>query len=316
MKWFRMYYEARNDKKLALLSDAQHRTWFWLLCFAAEQEGHRGVIQGYTDKLLAVEVCGGDVDLLNATLAILDEYRITERNAEGITFIAFRKRQYDKPSDEPEAIAERVIRHRNAKCVSRNDLSTFETLVKRDVTPLQRAITREVNTDSDTESDSETEDPVVIPASGSQSEDHVPSKIAAPNGAFPHAPVSKKNREPKGDHQQIWQAFLDAGCEKPATSAESTKWGKAISELLKAGETAASISPLIERFQSWGGDFACNPYVIARNLSELRREPRPKTNGRAPPEREGPHYLTMDESREKQRREEEEGQRYVWKPHA
>src|SRR5688572_22985273 len=121
MKWFKMFSEARNDAKLRTLTDAEFRVWFNLLCLAAEQP-ERGVINGYSLQLLAVEVTGGDVPLL---LAVLDKVTllrvtcvtgvtcVTDVTIEPeITFLKFHERQYEKPSNEPEKVAERVRRHR------------------------------------------------------------------------------------------------------------------------------------------------------------------------------------------------------------
>src|SRR5690348_979389 len=119
LKWYRMYTEARTDAKLRALSDAEHRVWFHLLCFAADQEeGQRGSIIGYDDELLAVEVCNGDAALLRVTLNHLALLRIIaegedlQTGEKSITFCAFKRRQYDKPSDEPERVKSRVAAYR------------------------------------------------------------------------------------------------------------------------------------------------------------------------------------------------------------
>lgn len=111
MNWFRLYAEARNDAKLRSLTDAQHRVWFNLLCFASEQD-ERGVIAEYDPDLLALEVAGGDLDLLTGTLDRLARLRIVTLTAETVSFIHWLERQYDKPSDRPAAVKERVTRHR------------------------------------------------------------------------------------------------------------------------------------------------------------------------------------------------------------
>jgi len=113
LPWFRMWSEARNDKKLATLTDAEHRVWFNLLCYASDQKGSRGAILDYDRDLLAIEVSNGDVDLLVDTLKKLDRLRIVRATVESeITFLHFEDRQYDKESDKPTAVRERVQRHR------------------------------------------------------------------------------------------------------------------------------------------------------------------------------------------------------------
>jgi hypothetical protein len=143
MPWFRLYQEARTDKKLELLTDAQHRVWFNLLCYAAEQE-ERGIIPQNDAFLLALECAGGDQLLLAETLAQLERLRIIwieDRYDEGdgdgpIHFTNWEKRQYDKPSDYPEATRERQRRSRVMRAESRD-----VTPVSRDVTPVSRDVT-------------------------------------------------------------------------------------------------------------------------------------------------------------------------------
>src|SRR5690348_18025293 len=69
MNWFRVYTEARNDAKLRSLSDAQHRVWFNLLCFAAEQPVRGTITSPLT--VLAIEVASGDRALIIDTLTAL-----------------------------------------------------------------------------------------------------------------------------------------------------------------------------------------------------------------------------------------------------
>lgn len=114
MRWFKMHTEARNDQKLDTLTDAQFRVWFRLLCYAAEQE-ERGTAE-CDDELLAVEVSKGNSDILTSTIDRLVKLKIIAKNDGLISFVNFAKRQYDKPSDHPNRVNERVKRHRNAKC--------------------------------------------------------------------------------------------------------------------------------------------------------------------------------------------------------
>ncbi len=145
MKWFRLYTEARNDAKLRSLSDAQFRVWFNLLCFASEQKENRGIIAGYNEELLAVEVAECDVELLRETLGNLEQLRIIEKDGDIITFVNFSKRQYDKPSDRPEEVRKRVQRHRRQ-------------INKAQVTPCNADETPCNDTDPDTDPDTDLKD--------------------------------------------------------------------------------------------------------------------------------------------------------------
>lgn len=116
MNWLRLHSEARNDKKLATLTDAEHRVWFNLLCYASEQKP-RGVVPCEDFDLLALEVASADADLLAATLAKLTRLRVltSEEGGAAYAFANWDKRQYDKPSDAPDAVARRVAKHRQEK---------------------------------------------------------------------------------------------------------------------------------------------------------------------------------------------------------
>ena len=147
MKWFRLYSEARNDAKLRALSDAQHRIWFNLLCYSSEMET-RGCINSVDRELLSVECAGGDIDLLNETLEKLMRLRIVTASEESVCFVNFMKRQYDKPSDTPARVSERVSRHRMKPETPETERVT---LSNASVTPKKRAY-------SDTDTDTDTED--------------------------------------------------------------------------------------------------------------------------------------------------------------
>lgn len=114
MDWFRLYLEARTDKKLQTLTDRQFRIWFNLLCFSAEQD-ERGAVPYDDLDVLAVEVADCDTDQLTETLERLVKLKIVRMTGDTIAFINFEKRQYDHPSDMPERVAERVRRHRERK---------------------------------------------------------------------------------------------------------------------------------------------------------------------------------------------------------
>jgi hypothetical protein len=143
MPWFRMHHEARTDAKLRTLADDEFRVWFNLLCYAAEQD-NRGRIECADDFLLAIEVAGGDQELMVRVLHKLARLRIIcwdgdeDDPGDTLTFINFDDRNYDKPSDHPDRVAERVRRHR-AKNETPDDAD--ETPTTKEVTPLKRDVT-------------------------------------------------------------------------------------------------------------------------------------------------------------------------------
>lgn len=133
MRWFRLYTEARTDAKLLSLTDAEFRVWFNLLCYAADQD-ERGSIDASNWFKLAVEVAGGNEDLLTTVVDKLTKLDILARDGAILRFIHFEERQYDKPSDRPEAVRERVRRYRERSAAT-------ETPVERHVTPSNACVT-------------------------------------------------------------------------------------------------------------------------------------------------------------------------------
>jgi hypothetical protein len=149
MKWFRLYHEARTDAKLDSLPDDEFRVWFRLLCFANEQE-ERGVIQGFSDRLLAVEVARGNVELLTRTLDALTELRIVERDDSAVVIRAWGKRQ--RKSDD---VAARVADYRSNEPKPENGNDTVTecnvTSPRLPVTETPPEVEAEADTDSDTD---------------------------------------------------------------------------------------------------------------------------------------------------------------------
>ncbi len=114
MKWYRMYTEARTDAKLRLLTDAEHRVWFNLLCLSCEEEP-RGQVNGIGRVKLAAEVARGREDLLSRTVEKLSRLEIIEVSDGGLAFLHFAERQYETnrpPSQLPAAATERKRRSR------------------------------------------------------------------------------------------------------------------------------------------------------------------------------------------------------------
>ena len=112
LPWIRLFTEARNDRKLELLDDAQHRVWFKLLCYSSESEP-RGVFR--IDEVLAIEVANADDDLMASTIERMKKLRLIEIDGEWGYFPAFADRQYaagGNVSDMPDEILKRVQKHR------------------------------------------------------------------------------------------------------------------------------------------------------------------------------------------------------------
>lgn len=129
LDWLKLYHEARRDGKLETLTDAQHRVWFRGMVFASEQRDQRGTIPEMDARVLAIEIAGGDVALLEETLAVLSKLRIVTPTSHPVTpvsrdvtrdvfpefmYVNFVRRNSGKPSDESEQVRARKARSRAA----------------------------------------------------------------------------------------------------------------------------------------------------------------------------------------------------------
>ena len=119
--------------------------------------------------ILAIEVAGGDAELLAQCLQKLARLRILHTTQGGdIRFLKFEDRQYDKPSDKPEAVKERVSLHRarqrDAEAATEDNLPvivTDEPALKRDVTPCN-AHTQKILRSEDTQKILRTEQNILL----------------------------------------------------------------------------------------------------------------------------------------------------------
>ena len=135
MKWLRLYSEVRTDKKLATLTLAERGVWTNLLCYAADQE-ERGTFDASDRFLLALECSEGDEDILDSTLTKLLKVKHIIPLPDGrMSFRTFKERQYDKPSDAPERVAERVAQYRQRQAEQRNTSREHVTPRNAPVTP-------------------------------------------------------------------------------------------------------------------------------------------------------------------------------------
>lgn len=129
LDWLKLYHEARRDGKLETLTDAQHRVWFRGLVFASEQRDQRGTIPEMDARVLAIEIAGGDVALLEETLAVLSKLRIVTPTSHNVTpvsrdvtrdvfpefmYVNFVRRNSGKPSDESDKVRARKAKSRAA----------------------------------------------------------------------------------------------------------------------------------------------------------------------------------------------------------
>jgi len=148
MKWLKMWTEARNDGKLRCLSDRQHRVWFRLLCFAAEQDPPGTVRASW--KILAAECADGQTETVQDAVTEMESLQLVslvtcnDKEVE-IVFPSFARRQVKYPSEDPKRVNARVRKHRGERRLRQsgadettcNELKRAETAQKKSInTPL------------------------------------------------------------------------------------------------------------------------------------------------------------------------------------
>lgn len=134
MTWFKLHSDFRNDPKIKRLPIAERYAFIILLCLANESE-IRGTIAGLDDDDIAfeLEMQSEDWQTLKAKFKIKGFIDFTK---DQILIRNWDKRQYDKPSDHPEATKQRKrLQREKAKLLKGEDV----TPMSRDVTPMSRA---------------------------------------------------------------------------------------------------------------------------------------------------------------------------------
>lgn len=112
MVWFRVYSEIKDDPKMLCLSDRQFRLWVSLLAMASESD-ERGLIGPFPPIGLAAALrCRPDE--LTEILDVFESLDMIQRQDDGAILVShFLDRQYDYPSDQPEATRERKRKERD-----------------------------------------------------------------------------------------------------------------------------------------------------------------------------------------------------------
>lgn len=152
MTWFKFHSEFRNDPKIKRLPITERYAFIVLLCLASESET-RGIITGLDDDDIAfeLEMQVEDWKTLKAKFRVKGFLDFTQ---EEILIRNWDKRQYDKPSDHPEATKQRKrLQRQREKLVKDLDV----TPMSRDVTPMSRGREEEIRLDQ-SRSDQEKDD--------------------------------------------------------------------------------------------------------------------------------------------------------------
>jgi hypothetical protein len=156
MDWFRLYPEIRRDPKVRRLNPEQRWLWISVLCIASDSPD-RG--QLLISKDLPYELqdiadeAAMDLETVTEGMKTLEKYGLVEQE-NGIYFIPkWEERQYDNPSDSPQAARERKRKSREKK---KDSQPSHEY-----VTPVSRP-SHDTETETETESDTEINKDVVV----------------------------------------------------------------------------------------------------------------------------------------------------------
>lgn len=161
MPWLKLHTEIRTDPKMLALNDMEFRIWIYALCLAADSKV-RGVIcidEGIpypADALSRAMFI--DTKTLQDTITKFCKLKMVEvREDETIILLHFNERQYEYPSDRPEAARERKKNQREReKNVQENESHDNVTSMSREKNEYVTNMSRESHgLDTDTETDKE-----------------------------------------------------------------------------------------------------------------------------------------------------------------
>lgn len=150
MEWLKLHNDIRTDAKVRSMPMAERWIWVALLTYANEQPT-RGVILDYDPDILALEIADGDTDILCNALQRYIKLRMIKVENNTITLLNFDKRQARKPSDEREAVKERVARHRARRKEDEDVTPVTPPVTPRNafVTPIDKIRVEEIREDKE-----------------------------------------------------------------------------------------------------------------------------------------------------------------------
>jgi hypothetical protein len=129
LPWLRLYTEIVDDPKIRDFTGDQFRDWIYVLCLARESSELGFINQTVKDMAWRLR---RPMKKLQTNLELFADRGMIELTAEGVKVLHFAERQYDKPSDMPEATRDRKKKSRRCHA---------------DVTPESRDITEQNRTE-------------------------------------------------------------------------------------------------------------------------------------------------------------------------
>lgn len=251
--WFRAYSEMLHDPKIRRMSPAQRWVWVGLLCLASDSE-ERGTLElapGVAYDLDDFEgALGVDAETVETCLAMAAKLGMIRYDGTKLIIVNWDKRQYDNPSDVPEATRARQRKHRQAQ---RDEPACHEQAPERvttAVTTMSRDVTTQTRLDTDTDTD-------IAPAA-----QHEP--VAADAASNPGAKAIGA----------VYQAWEDVNPRRQVTPLDADKLAALVDE-----HGAEAVLGAIRAANDYGKPYLAYIDAVLRNKGapvELPPKPKPK----------------------------------------
>ena len=217
--WFKLHHDLPGDIKIKMFTPQEKWAWIALLCLASQGK-NRGEIAADNDDIAGYCEFNCTQDWLYFRDKLISKGMLEFNASGGLKVVHWEDRQYGKPSDRPEAIKERVSKHRSRKKEKNETLcNALHKKRNADVTPQTRS-----DLDLDKEEDLEDLDKSNTRESEAKIADAIASECAVEcevieEGALPLARIRKPTEE---DFDRFWK-IAEIKVDKAKTRTEFLK---------------------------------------------------------------------------------------------
>jgi hypothetical protein len=222
--WFKLHHDMPDDIKLRRFTPQEKWAWVALLCLASKS-AQRGVINAEDEDIAEYCEFNCTQDWLYYRDKLIAKGMLEIGGDGNLHILHWKDRQYEKPSDRPEAVKARVTRHRlNKKKEQETRCNALQTPSNADVTP-------QIQTRSDTEEKEEINtvgNPVAVQ----------PGESESPNGRK----EAKKKAKPKCDgFESIWKDYPGTSSGEKGVKSTALEKYKALVEVGYPEELIAQV---------------------------------------------------------------------------
>lgn len=133
--WFKLHHDLPDDIKLRRFTSQEKWAWVALLCLASKST-ERGVITADNDDIADYCEFNCTQDWLYYRDKLITKGMLEFNRNGNLCVTHWQDRQYEKPSDRPESVRERVRKHRaKKKSVDETPCNALQTPCNADETP-------------------------------------------------------------------------------------------------------------------------------------------------------------------------------------